>query len=116
MTASKNPRAHLEHILFHIDGVAETIAGRTYRDFRSIYYMERAIERAVGIISEAVKMLGDELLAKYPDTEWKDIRGIGNILRHEYERVDPEVMWDIATVHLPRLRPIIEQILDDLGA
>jgi len=101
MAATRNPRARLEHVLFHIRGVEDTIAGISYETFRSVYYMERTVERAVAIVSEAVKALPVELLDKYPNEEWQKIISIGNFIRHEYERIDPEVMWEIATVHLP---------------
>jgi uncharacterized protein with HEPN domain len=54
MAASANPRARLEHILFHINGVRETIAGIDYDAFRTVYHIERTVERAIQIISEAV--------------------------------------------------------------
>ena len=115
MAATKNPRARLEHILFHIRGVEETIAGISYDTFRDVYYMERTVERAVAIISEAVKALPREVLAKYPHDHWQNIISIGNFIRHEYERIDPEVMWEIAAVHLPALKLIIRRMLSDLG-
>lgn len=44
------------------------------------------------------------------------IAAIGNILRHEYERVDPRTMWEIATVRLPELQKATEQLLTDLDS
>ncbi len=88
MAATKNPRARLEHILFHIRGVEDTIAGISYETFTSVYYMELTIERAVAIVSEAVKALPIELLNKYPNEEWQKIMSIGNFIRHEYEKID----------------------------
>ncbi len=73
MAATKNPRARLEHILFHIRGVKDTIAGISYEKFISVYHMERTVERAVAIVSEAVKALPTELLDKYPNEEWQKI-------------------------------------------
>jgi uncharacterized protein with HEPN domain len=116
MAATKNPRLRLEHILFHIRGVEETIAGISHETFRSVYYMELTVERAVAIISEAVRALPTDLLAKYPHGDWQNIISIGNFIRHEYEKIDPEVMWEIATIHLPALEPVIRKMLADLNA
>jgi len=44
MAATRNSRARLEHILFHIRGVEETIIGISYDTFTSVYYLERTIE------------------------------------------------------------------------
>jgi uncharacterized protein with HEPN domain len=78
--------------------------------------MERTVERAIAIVSEAVKALPVELLDQYPQSEWQKIIGIGNFIRHEYEKIDPEVMREIATVHLPALEPIVRKMLADLKA
>jgi uncharacterized protein with HEPN domain len=69
MAASANPRARLEHILFHIRGVADTIAGISFETYVSVYHMERTVERAVQIISEAVRALPNELTTRYPEIE-----------------------------------------------
>lgn len=112
--ASANPRARLEHILFHIRGVADTVGGAQFETYAAVYHMERTVERAVQIISEAVRALPPEMIARYPAIEWAKIAGIGNILRHEYERVDPQTMWEIATVKLPELEKVIERMLAEL--
>ena len=48
---------------------------------------------------------------KYPDIPWGDIRGIGNRLRHEYQRVDDTIMWFIATRSLQELKPVIVEMI-----
>jgi uncharacterized protein with HEPN domain len=76
----------------------------------------RAVERAVQIVSEAAKALPPDYLAKYPNARWSSIVGIGNILRHEYQRLDDKQLWEIATVHLPQLEPVVTQMLTELDA
>jgi len=88
----------------------------SFDTYTSVYHMERTVERAAQIISEAVRTLPSEITARYPEVEWTKIAGIGNILRHEYERVDPAIMWDIATIELPKLETIVRRMLADLGA
>jgi len=68
------------------------------------------VERAVQIVSEAAKALPPDYLAKYPTVPWASIVGIGNILRHEYQRLDDQQLREIATVHLPKLQPVVAQI------
>ena len=114
MAATKNPRARLEHILFHIKGIRDTVGGIDFDTFTSVYHMERTVERAIEVISKAARALPPELVAKYPQIEWQKIVAIGNLLRHEYYRVDPATMWDIATVRLPELEPVIVAMLRDL--
>jgi uncharacterized protein with HEPN domain len=115
MAATSNPRARLLHILDEIDGVSAAIAGMNYREYRDSYVAIRVVERALEIISEATRALPDQLLDRYPEVEWARIRGIGNFLRHEYHRLDTNILWDIATSKLSPMRQIIVRMLADLG-
>src|SRR3954447_22008572 len=115
MAASKNPRARLLHIRDEIEGVATVVRGLSFEQYEGSYMHRRAVERAVQIVSEAAKALPPDLLAKYPAAPWTSIVGIGNILRHEHQRLDDKQLWEIATVHLPGLQPIITQMLSEFG-
>lgn len=111
MAASRNPRARLLHIRDEIEGVGLALHGIEFEQFRASYTLRRTTEPALQIISEAAKSLPAEYHARHPKAPWKAIIALGNILRHEYQRVDDSVLWEIATVHLRDLRPIIEQLL-----
>jgi uncharacterized protein with HEPN domain len=114
MAASKNPRARLMHIRDEIDGVAAVIRGLSFADYEDSYLHRRAVERAVQIVSEAAGALPPELIARYPDAPWKSIIGIGNVLRHEYQRLDDKRLWEIATVHLPALGSVVQRMIGEL--
>src|SRR5216684_6765107 len=107
MAATKSPRLRLLHIRDEIDGVAAALEGVTFTQYQESYILRRAAERAVQIISEAARALPAELLDRHPAAPWNAIIGIGNVLRHEYQRIDDRRVWEIVTVHLPQLRPII---------
>jgi uncharacterized protein with HEPN domain len=114
MAASKNPQLRLLHIRDEVDGVATALFGVSFEQYLESYTLRRAAERAVQIISEAAKALPSESLDRYPDAPWSAIIGIGNVLRHEYQRIDDKRLWDILTVHLPRLRPVILRMIAEL--
>jgi uncharacterized protein with HEPN domain len=116
MAASKSPRARLLHIRDEIEGVAVIVRGLSFAQYEGSYIHRRAVERAVQIVSEATKALPLDFLAKYPTAPWTSIVGIGNILRHEYQHLDDKQLWEIATVHLPQLQPIVTQMLTELDA
>lgn len=112
MAASKTPRVRLLHIRDEIDELQSHIRGVGFDDFAANYLLLRATERAILIISEAVRTLADTMTANFPDIPWQAIRGIGNIIRHEYERVDPRVLWDVITHRLPPLRAAVATLID----
>jgi uncharacterized protein with HEPN domain len=114
MAASKSPHLRLLHIRDEIDGMASAPQNVTFADYQQSYTLRRAAERAVQIVSEAAKSLPPEMLAGHSEAPWIAIIGIGNILRHEYQRIDDRRLWEIVTVHLPELRPIIMAMIDEL--
>jgi uncharacterized protein with HEPN domain len=98
----------LEDIIAAISGIEDAVIGYSRHEFASNWLLQRGMERALEIISEAVRHLPDALLATRPEIHWQDIRAIGNLIRHEYHRVDPEVIWAVITDDLPPLRLAIE--------
>ena len=46
-----------------------------------------AVERCLARISEATVKLGEDAELLCPGPPWRDIRGLGNHLRHAYKRV-----------------------------
>jgi uncharacterized protein with HEPN domain len=54
------------------------------------------VERGVEIISEASRHLGADLKARHAEIPWVKVASIGNILRHEYERIAPDILWKLA--------------------
>jgi uncharacterized protein with HEPN domain len=52
-----------------------------------------ATERAIEIISEASRHIPPDLQAYAPLIPWRDVADIGNLIRHVYEKVDPEIIW-----------------------
>ncbi|MGC2087464.1 MAG: HepT-like ribonuclease domain-containing protein [Bradyrhizobium sp.] len=77
--------------------------------------MRSAIERGVEIISEASRHLGHELKSTHKNVRWQDIAGIGNILRHDYQRVDSEIIWRAVKDDLPELKQAVLAIRRELG-
>jgi uncharacterized protein with HEPN domain len=63
------------------------------------------------IISEAATRLGNEAEQQTPHQPWRDIRGIGNQLRHAYERVDLNTIWNAVTDDLPLLKAAVLLVL-----
>ena len=100
-------RFRLDDIIEAIDGIGATVEGFTYDDYIGSWQAQRAVERGTEIISEATRHLPGPWLAKYPEIPWPEIKSIGNRLRHEYRRVDPMIMWGIATRSVQQLRPAI---------
>lgn len=70
------------------------------------------VVRNLEIIGEAAKNVPAHVKERYPETEWKKIAGLRDILAHEYFGIDLEVVWDIIKNKLPILKLQVHQILN----
>lgn len=102
----------LDDMLAAIALIEDVTAGMSFADYRGSLVARYATERAIEIISEASRSLPDSARAQHPSIRWADIAGIGNILRHEYQRVDPFTMWQTFQDHLPSLKEALEALRD----
>ena len=100
----------LDEIMAAIDGVDSAVTELGLLALDSDWLLQRGVERGIEIISEAVRHLPEELLATRPDMPWREIKAIGNRIRHEYHRVSPKVIRSVVVDELPVLRVAIEAL------
>ncbi|SIP97782.1 Uncharacterized conserved protein, contains HEPN domain [Rhizobium sp. RU20A] len=100
----------LAEMLAAIEGIETHTAGKSLSDFQADWLLRHAVQRALEIISEAARHIPDDRLSEAPTIPWKQIRGVRNILRHEYHRVADDVVWAVVTDHIPALRRAIEAL------
>jgi uncharacterized protein with HEPN domain len=65
------------------------------------------------LIGEASKRLSDAFRSRHEDIPWADLRGMRNILIHEYHRVDLQEVWHTARHDLPILHQQLVVIRND---
>jgi uncharacterized protein with HEPN domain len=100
----KDPRQSLEDILENIARIERFVSGLEAADFRQDEQVRFAVQYALLVISEAALRLGDDADALCPDVPWRQIRGLGNRLRHGYDTIDPAVLWHTVQKDLGPLR------------
>lgn len=99
----RSDRVRLEDIAEAIAEIQQAVFGADLQSFTRSWLLQRAVERGLEIISEASRGISEQSKAAHPDVPWAQIAGIGNILRHEYHRVEPAIIWNIIEAHLPSL-------------
>lgn len=102
--SSRSALLRIHDMLESIRGIEKAIAGKTFRDYERSWVLRSALERGIEVISEASRHLGREFKLQHKDVRWKDIAGIGNILRHEYQRIDSQIIWNAVKDDLPALK------------
>ena len=96
-------RHFVADILEAISIIENAIQEKSFADYQSDIILRLGIERAIEIISEASRRIPEDILETRPEIEWKKVRGIGNILRHEYYGLSAPIIWGVVIDELPRL-------------
>ena len=88
----REPSLSLRDISDAIGMIEDFTSGMDFEAFKQDAKTVAAVERKLSIISEAAIRLGSKAEQRIPDQPWRAIRGIGNHLRHAYERIDVETI------------------------
>jgi uncharacterized protein with HEPN domain len=104
--AAPSPVPRLTDIITAIELIRSEMAGVTLQAFESDMRKRWLVERGIEIVSEASRHLGDELKARNPEIPWPKVAGIGNVLRHDYERIAYDVLWRLVRDDLPPLEKV----------
>lgn len=100
----REPALSLRDILDAIDMIVQFVQGMDFDAFRDDPKTVAAVERKLLPVSEAAMRLGEDAERLCPGLPWHNVRGIGNWLRHRYDRVDVETVWNTVIDDLPPLR------------
>lgn len=63
------------------------------------------------VLGEAVSKITTPFTSANPKIEWTKIKGLRNIVAHDYFGVDAEEIWEIIQKHIPKLISDLEEIL-----
>lgn len=105
-------RYRLNDIVDAIDQIGSLLQGKSYEHLVSDKVTKAAFERFLEILSEASRHIPDDMKAGRPDIPWRRISDIVNHLRHAYDRVDSEILWEVyASGELATLRDSVVEFL-----
>jgi uncharacterized protein with HEPN domain len=105
-------RVWLADIREEISGIRELTREASRETFAASWAMKRAVQHALLIIAEAAKHIPPEAKAARPEVPWRKIHGLGNLLRHEYRRIDPDILWSVIVDHLEDLDQATAALLE----
>jgi uncharacterized protein with HEPN domain len=111
-----DPAASLADILENLERIEGYVAGLDREAFAGDTLRRDAVERCLERICEAAFRLGEKAAELVPSQPWGDIRGMGNRLRHAYDRIDLHLLWNTVRDRLPSLKADAEQALMNLKA
>ena len=87
---------------------------------------ETGMERLDGIcmllmaIGEAFKQIdrntGGTLLSRYPEIDWAGVKGVRDVIAHEYFDIDAEQIFSICQADIPMLRDTVKKMIDQVSS
>ncbi len=91
----------IRRILRYTDGIDRTELEVNDEKLSAILYQ-------ITIIGEAARRISIEFRDQHPEIPWREIIGMRNVIVHEYDQLDYEVIWDVVQNKLPELLILME--------
>ena len=89
--------------------IAAYVKDTTAAGFRTDTQKQDAVIRRIEIIGEATAHLSEATRREIPDLPFRRMRGMRNIVAHDYANVDVGIVWEVATVHVPEVCAVLER-------
>lgn len=101
----------LHDILAFADEAAALVApGRArYLESRLLQLASEALLQKIG---EAANRLPEQFRLDHPDVPWRAMRGMRNVLTHEYQVIDHVIVWEAVSRDVPASAAQIRRILE----
>lgn len=95
-------------IATYVEGIAEA-------EFHADPEKQDAVIRHIEIIGEATAHLSEKTRHTIPELPFRKMRGMRNIVAHDYANVDAHIVWEVATIHVPQVRLELEKLFAQQG-
>lgn len=111
-------REYKDYLVDIIDAIEKAdsfIKGMNFEAFEKDAKTMFAVIRAFEVMGEAVKKIPYNLRNRHKNIPWKEMAGMRDKLIHEYFGIKPRVVWKTITQDLPKIKPQLQTILNDLS-
>ncbi|MCC6682716.1 MAG: DUF86 domain-containing protein [Phycisphaeraceae bacterium] len=86
-------------------------SGKTFEEYLHDRLLRLAVERLVEIIGEAARKVSPEFRAQHPEIPWPKIVAQRHVLVHEYDDIQDNLIWQVATQHAAELIRLLKPLV-----
>ncbi len=108
---TKRPLTRFRDIVENGRAILEYTLEMDFQAYSGSKITRDACERCFARISEASVKLGAIAEELFPKHNWPAMRGLGNMLRHDYDAILDQTIWTAVTDRLPSLIIELETFL-----
>lgn len=105
----------VETIIYYCDRLNDHITACD--DNKEIYMSNILYKDACALviiqISEFIGRLSDEFREEHTGVEWRQLKGLRNIMARNYEDIIDNIVWDIIHDDIPEIKEYLENILEE---
>lgn len=69
--------------------------------------IQDAVIRNIEIIGEITKRVSPEFKSYHNEVPWRQMAGIRDVLIHDYDSIDLEIVWNVVAVELPKIKAVL---------
>ena len=104
-------RFRVRDILAALRSITVYTHGMTRDEFVSDARTMDAVVRNLMTMGESIRWIPEPILDAHPHVPWRTLRGMRNVVVHEYFGVDPAILWETVRSDLPPLEAELEAVL-----
>jgi uncharacterized protein with HEPN domain len=114
MRSEGDARGRVADMLEAIAGIEAAISGHDATTFVADRKARDAVLWNLTVLGEAVRGVPDDVQASNPEIPWAKMRGMRNLLVHEYFGIDDQIVWATATANVLPLAAPLRRLCDRL--
>ena len=111
MSPERDWRFRIQDMLDAILAIQEYTRGMSFESFQNDPKTVDAVIRRLMVIGEAASHIPEDIALSAPTIEWRRIRGMRNVIVHEYFGISDKILWETVQSDLPSIVIPLQQLI-----
>jgi len=108
-------RIRIHDILNAAQSIETYTEGMSFEEFTADSRTLDAVIRNLTVIGGSADHVPEEICLLYAEIPWQEMKGIRNVVVHEYFLVSPQIIWDTISIDLPQIIPSLKKLIEHEG-